>query len=161
MQSQPAVSKFVADELNNCTEVPAAMAQLAEWSRQRQNKMVKAAAAAAKPKQPKPKQRRVQSSQSTITHAFDQHAPTSGKSQVAGSAGEQQVSGVVVVSLFVGDANEDVWVGEKLTESGSLKEARVKVCWYQRLSGASYVKEMIDFDKVALPLSYLIDWLID
>ena len=25
---------------------------------------------------------------------------------------------------------------------------------------ASYVKEMIDFDKVALPLSYLIDWLI-
>ena len=106
--------------------------------------MVKAAAAA------KPKQRRVQSSQSTITHAFDQHAPTSGKSQVAGSAGEQQVSGVVVASLFVGDANEDVWVGEKLTESGSLKEARVKVCWYQRLSGASYVKEMIDFDKVAL-----------
>ena len=60
------------------------------------------------------------------------------------------MSGAVIVSLFVGDANEDVWVGEKLTESGSLKEARVKVCWYQRLSGASYVKEMIDFDKVAL-----------
>lgn len=157
MQSLPAVSKFVADKLNNCTEVPAAMAQLAEWSRQRQNKLAKAAATATKPKQHKskqhkPKQRSVQSSQSRITHAVDQHASTRGQSQVGGSAGEQQVSDVVIVSLFVGDANEDVWVGEKLTESGSLKEARVKVCWYQRLFGALYVKEMIDFDKVALPL---------
>ena len=131
------------------------MAQLAEWSRQRQNKLVKAAAAAAKPKQRKPKQRKpkqrgVQCSQSPITHAVDQHASTRGQSQVGGSASELQVSGAVIVSLFVGDANEDVWVGEKLTESGSLKEARVKVCWYQRLSGSSYVKEMIDFDKVAL-----------